>query len=58
MMRTKSKYLTIDVIIKEGFSTRDLKKIVRSMKKELEINGAIIISGDTKVMPKGDIIKI
>jgi len=58
MMGAKPKYLTIGVIIEEGFSTRDLEKIVKSMKKELEINGAIIVSGDTKVMPKGTIDKL
>jgi len=58
MMGAKPKYLTVGIIIEEGFSVRDLQKIVRSMKKELEINGAIIVSGDTKVMPKGTIDKI
>jgi hydrogenase expression/formation protein HypE len=58
MMGAKPKYLTVGIIIEEGFSTKDLQKIVRSMKKELEVNGAIIVSGDTKVMPKGTIDKI
>ena len=58
MMGAKPKYLTVGVIIEEGFPTRDLEKIVKSMKKELEINGAIIVSGDTKVMPKGTIDKL
>jgi hydrogenase expression/formation protein HypE len=58
MMGAKPKYLTCSVIIEEGFSTRDLEKIVRSMKKELEINDALIVSGDTKVVPKGSVDKI
>jgi len=58
MMGAKPKYLTIGVIIEEGFEIRKLEKIVQSMKKELEINEAVIISGDTKVMPKGTIDKI
>jgi hydrogenase expression/formation protein HypE len=58
MMGAKPKYLTLGIIIEEGFLLRDLQKIVRSMKKELEINGAIIVSGDTKVMPKGSVDKI
>jgi len=58
MMGAKPKYLTCSVIIEEGFSTRDLEKIVRSMKKELEVNGAIIVSGDTKVVPRGSVDKI
>ncbi|WP_321777928.1 hydrogenase expression/formation protein HypE [Sulfurimonas sp.] len=58
MMGAKPKYLTCSVIIEEGFAVRDLEKIVRSMKKELEINGAIVVSGDTKVVPKGSVDKI
>ena len=58
MMGAKPKYLTCSVIMEEGFAIRDLEKIVRSMKKELEVNGAIVVSGDTKVVPKGSVDKI
>ena len=58
MMGAQPKYLTCSVIIEEGFETRELEKIVRSMKKELEINGAIVVSGDTKVVPRGSVDKI
>jgi len=58
MMGAKPKYLTCSVIIEEGFSTRELEKIVRSMKKELEVNNAIVVSGDTKVVPRGSVDKI
>ncbi len=58
MMGAKPKYLTCSVIIEEGFATRELEKIVRSMKKELESNGAIVVSGDTKVVPRGSVDKI
>ena len=58
MMGAKPKYLTCSVILEEGFSIDDLKKIVDTMKEELKINGAIVVSGDTKVMPKGTIDKI
>jgi hydrogenase expression/formation protein HypE len=58
MMGAKPKYMTCSVIIEEGFPTRDLEKIVRSMKQELEINGAIVVSGDTKVVPKGAVDKL
>ncbi len=58
MMGAKPKYLTCSVIIEEGFSTRELEKIVRSMKKELEINGAMVVSGDTKVVPRGSVDKL
>ncbi len=58
MMGAKPKYLTCSVIIEEGFSTRELEKIVRSMKEELDINGAIVVSGDTKVVPRGSVDKL
>jgi hydrogenase expression/formation protein HypE len=58
MMGAKPKYLTCSVIIEEGFSIRELEKIVRSMKKELEVNDAIVVSGDTKVVPRGSVDKI
>ena len=58
MMGAKPKYLTCSVIIEEGFSMDELKKIVSSMQKELDINGAKIISGDTKVVPKGSVDKL
>jgi len=58
MMGAKPKFLTCSVIIEEGFSTRELEKIVCSMRKELEANGAMVVSGDTKVVPKGSVDKL
>jgi hydrogenase expression/formation protein HypE len=58
MMGAKPKYLTCSVIIEEGFEVEQLERIVASMKKELEVNGAIVVSGDTKVVPKGAVDKI
>ncbi|QOP41353.1 hydrogenase expression/formation protein HypE [Sulfurimonas marina] len=58
MMGAKPKYLTCSVIIEEGFSLEELEKVVDSMKKELAINNAVIVSGDTKVVPKGSVDKI
>lgn len=58
MMGAKPKYLTCSVIIEEGFSFDELEKIVESMKKELEINGVQVVSGDTKVVPRGAVDKI
>lgn len=58
MMGAKPKYLSIAVIIEEGFSIDLLQQIIGSMKKELEINGATIVTGDTKVVPKGSVDKI
>ncbi len=58
MMGAKPKYLSCSVIIEEGFATKDLETIIQSMQVELEINGAIVVSGDTKVVPRGAVDKI
>lgn len=58
MMGAKPKYLTCSVIIEEGFSFEELEVIVNSMKEELAKNEAIIVSGDTKVVPKGSVDKL
>ena len=58
MMGAKPKYLSLAVIIEEGFEFEMLQKIVDSINKELELNGAIIVTGDTKVVPKGSVDKI
>lgn len=58
MMGAKPKYMTCSVIIEEGFSMNELESIVESMKEELAINGAVVVSGDTKVVPKGSVDKL
>ena len=58
MMGAKPTYMTCAVIVEEGFSVAHLETIVESMKKELEINGAQIVCGDTKVVPRGSVDKI
>lgn len=58
MMGAKPKYLTCSVIIEEGFSMDELERIVTSMKNELVVNGAVVVSGDTKVVPRGSVDKI
>ncbi len=58
MMGAKPKYLTCSVIIEEGFSIDELSLIVESMRQELEVNGAMVVSGDTKVVPRGSVDKI
>jgi hydrogenase expression/formation protein HypE len=58
MMGAMPKYLTCSVIIEEGFEVESLERIVESMRRELEINGAVVVSGDTKVVPKGSVDKI
>ncbi|MDX4050256.1 hydrogenase expression/formation protein HypE [Aliarcobacter skirrowii] len=58
MMGAKPKYLACSVIIEEGFEVEQLEIIVNSMKEELAKNEAIIVSGDTKVVPRGAVDKI
>lgn len=58
MMGAYPKYITCGFVIEEGFELDKLEKIVDSMQKELKINDAVVVSGDTKVMPKGTIDKI
>jgi len=58
MMGAKPKYLTCSFIIEEGFDREELKTIVASMADELAKNGGMIVSGDTKVVPKGSVDKL
>ncbi|MFW6307606.1 MAG: hydrogenase expression/formation protein HypE [Campylobacterales bacterium] len=58
MMGARPMYLSCSFLIEEGFSIDEFKKILQSMKSELEINGAKIVCGDTKIVPKGSLDKI
>jgi len=58
MMGAKPKYMTLGMMIEEGFDARVLEKIVRSIKKELAVNGAMVVAGDTKVVPRGSVDQI
>lgn len=53
VMGARPLHLTCGFIIEEGFTLKDLGTIVTSMKEELAKNGARIIAGDTKVVPRG-----
>jgi len=55
MMGAKPLYLTCSFMIEEGFLYEDLEIIVKSMAKELKVSGALIVAGDTKVVPKGSV---
>ncbi len=47
------KYLSAGVILEEGFPIDDLKKIVHSVKLAADEAGVKIVTGDTKVVGKG-----
>ncbi len=51
-------YLSAGLIMEEGFSTADLKRILQSMKAAAQEAGVSIVTGDTKVVPKGTADKI
>ncbi len=51
-------YLSAGLIIEEGFSTADLKKILNDMKTAALKAGVQVVTGDTKVVPRGAADKI
>jgi hydrogenase expression/formation protein HypE len=53
MMAAAPKYLSMGLIIEEGFPLADLERIIRSVKKMLVKTGAQLVTGDTKVVEKG-----
>ena len=58
MMGAKPLYLSCGFIIEEGMSFDELEAIVITMKEELIKNGAKIVTGDTKVVPRGSADKV
>lgn len=58
VMGAKPLFLSASFIIEEGFEMENLEKIVISMADELKKTGAKIVTGDTKVVPKGGADKI
>lgn len=52
MCGAQPKYLSCSMIIEEGFSKEDLKRIVLSMQEEAHKHGVQIVTGDTKVIDR------
>src|SRR6056297_1145567 len=52
------RFISISFIIEEGFSIKDLKKIVNSIAKQANLANVKIVTGDTKVVHKGKCDKI
>jgi hydrogenase expression/formation protein HypE len=52
------KYLSASFIIEEGFSMNALEEIVSSMAEEAKTAGVLIVTGDTKVVNKGQCDKL
>jgi len=53
VMGAKPKYLSASFVIEEGLPFEDLERVVRSMAEEASRVGVLIVTGDTKVVPKG-----
>jgi len=51
-------FLSVGFILEEGFSVSDLKKIINSMSTAAEKAEVTVVTGDTKVVPKGAVDKI
>lgn len=52
-MGAEPKYMTMSMVIEEGFSLNDLRIILDSMKKIAESHDIQLVAGDTKVVEKG-----
>ena len=51
----KPLYLSLGIIIEEGFPMEDFKRILTSIKKAAQAADVLIITGDTKVVNKGGV---
>ncbi|MGE4299853.1 MAG: hydrogenase expression/formation protein HypE [Desulfovibrionaceae bacterium] len=58
MLGATPRYLTCGFILEEGLDLDDLERIVASMAQAAREAGVFIVSGDTKVSPRGTIDKI
>jgi hydrogenase expression/formation protein HypE len=47
-------YLSLGLIIEEGFDMGDLDRICRSIQSTAEEAGVMVVTGDTKVVNRGD----
>jgi hydrogenase expression/formation protein HypE len=53
MMGARPLWLSVGLIIEEGFSKADLKTILEDMRQAADAAGVRIVTGDTKVVPRG-----
>lgn len=53
MRAARPEYLSVGFIIEEGLDIALLERIVASMSRELAVSGTRIVTGDTKVVPRG-----
>lgn len=53
MSGSRPQYLSLALIIEEGFEITDLKKVLASVRAAADDAGVSIAAGDTKVLPRG-----
>lgn len=58
MLGARPLYLTCALILEEGLPMADLERIIASMGRSAEEAGVSIVTGDTKVVPRGQADKI
>ncbi|MHA2253977.1 MAG: hydrogenase expression/formation protein HypE [Candidatus Kariarchaeaceae archaeon] len=58
VMGAQPVYLTLSMVIEEGYSFDKIGKIARTIRRLCEETGTRIVCGDTKVMPKGTVSNI
>lgn len=58
MMGARPLYVSVGLIIEEGFSRADLETILADMRRAADDAGVRIVTGDTKVVPHGKADKI
>lgn len=58
MMGAQPRWLSVGLIIEEGFSRAELETILRDMRRAADEAGVAIVTGDTKVVPHAKADKI
>lgn len=51
-------FISVGLIMEEGFSRKDLAAILVSMREAADLAGVRIVTGDTKVVPRGKVDRI
>jgi hydrogenase expression/formation protein HypE len=53
MMGARPLWMSVGLILEEGFSKRELGEILSAMRRAADLAGISIVTGDTKVVPRG-----
>lgn len=58
MMGARPLWMSVGLIIEEGLPISDLKRILEDMRRAADLAGVAIVTGDTKVVPRGKVDRI